>query len=123
MKNPTSEKTPTTQTTSLRHPDWTYFHLSLFSTIESEPKLDLITARQYITSALSRFLGLTGAAIPVDMLKLDGSELWLRVPRGDSLAFHEAVSSWVGTSSKWIVKGKDDWLLKLVAGDGQDLFE
>jgi ribonuclease P/MRP protein subunit POP8 len=107
---------------TLRKPSWTYFHLSLFSPSSNEP-LDILTAKRYLTSALQRFLGLYGAAISVDILKLDRKELWIRVPREDAPAVHEAVSAWLGDGVKWVVKGRDEWLVRLGSGDGQDLFE
>jgi ribonuclease P/MRP protein subunit POP8 len=58
----------------------------------------------------------------VDILKLNGKELWVRVPREDATAVHVALSGWVGDESKWAVKGRDEWLGRLVGGDGMDLF-
>ena len=89
--------------------------------------MDAISARQNLNNALTRFLGLTGSSIPLDIMKLEGPELWVRVPRDSSRAFHEAISAWVGGGqggqARFVVKGKDDWLMKLVAGSGQQLFE
>jgi ribonuclease P/MRP protein subunit POP8 len=112
-------------TATLRSPTWTYFHISLYTTTPSEIPLDALTVRRYITSALSRSFGLTGSAIPVDILKLEGDELWIRVPLDDAMAVHESLSSWVGAEGggvRWVVKGRDEWLVRLVGGDGQDLF-
>ena len=106
---------------TLRKPSWTYFHLELFTPSSTEP-LDILTAKRYLTSALQRFLGLHGAAISVDILKLAGREVWIRVPREEAPAVHEAVSGWMGEGIKWIVKGKDEWLTRLASGNGQDLF-
>jgi ribonuclease P/MRP protein subunit POP8 len=126
----------THHTATLRSPRWTYFHLRLFtssttstSTTE-EPALDALTVKRYITAALSRFLGQMGAATPVDILKLDQQDVWIRVPRDDATVVHEAMSSWVsnqggmgdGSGLRWIIKGRDDWLVRLVGGEGQDLF-
>lgn len=82
--------------------------------------LDSITARTYLTSALTQFLGLMGSSIGIDILKISdgGSDhvssdqalaagnknqnktdhplLWIRVPRDDAPAVVAALSSWVG---------------------------
>jgi len=108
---------------TLRKPSWTYFHLQLFSTRPTGP-LDIVSAKGYLSVAMQRFLGLHGLAIPVDILKLDGQEIWIRAPREDGSAVHEALSGWVGNEVKWNVKGRDDWLVRLAAGDdGQNLFK
>jgi ribonuclease P/MRP protein subunit POP8 len=119
----------THHTATLRSPSWTYFHFSLYTTTPPSPSsslpLDAITVRRHITSALQRSFGLSGQAIPVDILKLEGDEVWIRVPVEDATAVHESLSSWVGTEmggQRWAVKGRDEWLVRLVAGDGQDLF-
>ncbi|KAE9993574.1 hypothetical protein EG327_004333 [Venturia inaequalis] len=112
-------------TATLPPPRWTYFHLQLFTSSSSTSKptadeaaLDAITVRRYLSAALSRFLGQTGAATPIDILKLDQQHVWIRVPSDDATAVHEAVSSWAssqgdmgdGTGLRWIIKGRDDWL-------------
>lgn len=109
--------------TTLRKPSWTYFHLQLFSPASNEP-LDVLTAKRYLNSALQRFLGLHGAAIPVDILKLDGKDVSVRVPREDATSVHEALSGWMGDGVKWTVRGRDEWLVRLAGGgDGQELFQ
>jgi ribonuclease P/MRP protein subunit POP8 len=114
----------TLHTNTLRQPPWTYFHLSLFTTAPGQPSLDAISARQNLNSAMTRFLGLTGSSIPLDILQLEGQELWVRVPRDNSRAFHEAVSAWIGGGqARFVVKGRDDWLMKLAAGSGCQLFD
>jgi ribonuclease P/MRP protein subunit POP8 len=108
---------------TLRKPSWTYFHLHLLSS-PSEESPDILTAKRYLTSALQRFLGLHGAAIPVDILKLEERAVWIRVPREDATAVHEAFASWIGDGVRWVVKGRDEWLVRLAGGgDGQDLFK
>jgi len=115
-------------TTTLRKPQWTYFHLAAISSSADLPDLDILTFRQNLTTALNQFLGLTGAAIDVDILKFEGAEAWIRVPREDASAVHEAVSGWAGAKSakgqhKWIVRGRDDWLVRLVSGNGMELYK
>lgn len=114
-------------TAMLRKPQWTYFHLAALSSTSAPPQLDILTFRQNLTSALNQFLGLTGAAIDVDILKFEDSEAWIRVHRDDASAVHEAISGWAGVKSskghyKWIIKGRDEWLVRLINGDGMDLY-
>lgn len=57
----------------------------------------------------------------------DDTEAWIRVPRLDGDAVQEALAGWSGGRDgvrwKWVVKGRDDWLVRLgLDGDGQDLF-
>lgn len=118
----------TSEITTIRHLPWTYFHLSLISPeITSQctdAEVDILTARTYLTSALQQFLGITGTAIPVDFLKVEGRNIWIRVPRDDSAVIVSALSGWIGRESvAWRIKGKSEWLGSLVAGDGSDLFE
>lgn len=111
---------------TLQKPTWTYLHLALHSSPPSSQPMDPSTARLHLTSALKQFLGLTGEAIPIDFLKLEDRDLWIRVPRADGAAVVAALSGWVGGSEGatvgWRIKGKDDWLNRLSCGDGMDLF-
>lgn len=108
---------------TLRHPQWTYFHLSLFTTAAKSPEHDALTARQNLSSALSKMWGLTGWSMIIDILKLEGPELWVRIPRDNAKIFHEAVATWIGDGQmKYVVVGRDDWLVNLCGGDAQDLF-
>lgn len=99
--------------------------------------LDTLSARSYLSSALSQFLGLTGTAIPIDILKIENSSptekydsAWIRVPREDAAAVVGAVSSWIGGGNKsvgsadvaWRICAKGNFLGALVAGSGADLF-
>jgi ribonuclease P/MRP protein subunit POP8 len=86
-------------------------------------EMDIITVRQNTNNAMNRFLGLFGTSVPIDILKLENEEFWVRVPRDASNAFHEAILSWTGNGQvKYVIKGKDDWLAKLAMGSGKDLF-
>jgi len=92
--------------------------------LKPQEPLDPLTARTYLTSALSQFLGLMGTAIPLDILKLEQVPvpssssstststsstrttqttkyqfLWLRVARDDAAVVVAALSSWVGSAS------------------------
>ena len=114
---------------TIRNPPYTYLNLILLtstpSSSSSQPPLDILTARTYLTSALSQYLGLTGTAIPIDFLKVEGRSVWIRVPREDGVALVGALSQWVGKEGdvSWRVKAKGEWLGCVVAGNGDDLFE
>jgi len=97
----------------LRSPH-TYLHLSLLSPFSQHkpPGIDNITAHTYLTAALNQFLGLTGTAIPVDILKIDGRDVWVRCPRENGSMVSTAMSEWRGEggNAEWRVKGRGDWL-------------
>jgi ribonuclease P/MRP protein subunit POP8 len=120
-KKRTRQKPAVVQTTH-RRPQWTYFHLLVFSTASNPAPVDIITVKQYLNSATTRFLGLIGSAIPVDILNLAGNDVWVRVPRDTSVAFHEAVSAWSGSEVSFVTKGKSDWLPSLASGSPEELF-
>ena len=105
----------------------TYLHLVLITSTlsSSQPPLDLLTARTYLTSALSQYLGLTGTAIPIDFLKIEGRGVWIRIPREDGVALVGALSQWVGKEGdvSWRVQAKGEWLGSVLAGNGDQLFE
>ncbi|KAJ5689120.1 hypothetical protein N7462_003512 [Penicillium macrosclerotiorum] len=134
-----------------RNSPWTYLKLQLIPPPnESSPQpLDPLSARTYLSSALSQFLGLTGTAIPIDILKVEPRSstsatgvqdsapgsigrskydcVWVRVPRDDGAAVVAALSSWIGGSGSgvsvaWRICAKGNHLGALVAGSGADLF-
>lgn len=111
-----------TRTVTIRALPYSYLHLSLVSVVPRQDPIDYLTARNHLTSALEQFLGLTGAAIPIDFLKVEDQDIWIRVPREDGKAVQEAASSWVSDVVGWRVKGKSECLGALVAGNGRDLF-
>ncbi|KAL2814588.1 hypothetical protein BJX63DRAFT_391801 [Aspergillus granulosus] len=144
-----SDAQTTTTTFTARNPPWTYLKLQLIQqphTTLSTP-LDPLTARTYLSSALSQFLGQMGASIPIDILEVgpESSQsksqpqspstdktIWIRVPRQDAHAVVTAVSSWIGGPGSdtteaeggvaWRVCAKGNFLGALVRGDGRDLF-
>ncbi|KAF2232065.1 hypothetical protein EV356DRAFT_534909 [Viridothelium virens] len=122
---------------SLSHPPYTYLHLSLISasslstsslsgddpqTFQNSPDLDALTIRTHLTAALSSFLGLTGSAIPIDILKYSGpvtsqNDVWIRVPTEDESAVITALGAWAGRGGReeggmvgWRVKDTGSWL-------------
>ncbi|KOS44695.1 hypothetical protein ACN38_g4410 [Penicillium nordicum] len=143
LTEPTKRKAPEPKPKTLhftsRNPPWTYLKLKLVPQPGSAPQpLDPLSARTYLTSALSQFLGLTGTAIPIDILKIENESssilkrdiVWIRVPREDASAVVGAVSSWIGGGNNssssgdvaWRVCAKGNFLGALVAGSGADLF-
>ena len=101
-------------------PPFSFICLELVSDSAATTKLDELTVRTYITSALTQFLGLTGSSISVDILKVKGKECWIRVPREDLSPVVAAVGGWVGGNETegrvgWKVKAKGNWLSVLVA--------
>ncbi|KAL3465828.1 hypothetical protein BJX64DRAFT_251928 [Aspergillus heterothallicus] len=141
----------TTTTFTARNPPWTYLKLKLIQQppITNPASLDALTARKYLSSALSQFLGQMGTSIPIDILKVDSdpspsqpqfpsplqsadNTIWIRVPREDAHAVVTAVSSWIGGTAAdtadaeggvaWRVCAKGNFLGALVRGDGSDLF-
>lgn len=122
---------PIHRSITIRNPRHTYLNLTLetsstFGNHSSKSSsVDILTARTYLTSALGQFLGLTGTAIPIDFLKVEGRDVWIRVPREDDAAVVGALSLWVGSDGavSWRVRGKGEWLGAVGAGDGSHLFE
>lgn len=106
------DKTPEISFT-LRHPPCAYLHLMVKQLPPSTAvQLDEVTAHSYLRSALSQFLGLTGTAIPLDVLKVEGNDIWLRVAREDASAVVAAVSQWasVGQGISLQIKARGTWL-------------
>ncbi|OOF92175.1 hypothetical protein ASPCADRAFT_21037, partial [Aspergillus carbonarius ITEM 5010] len=140
-KSSTSESTPNTIHFTARTPTWTYLKLQLVNhdIASTTPTLDPLTARAYLSAALTQFLGLTGTAIPIDILKVSTEQksptVWTRVPRDDASAVVAALSSWIGGSTNtgggsdtsagnvaWRVCSKGNYLGALVQGSGAELF-
>lgn len=109
-------------TKTIKIPQFSYAYLRLISETATsiDPPLDAVTVRSYLGSALSQFLGITGSAISIDILKVKGDECWIRVLREDLSPLLAAVGGWVGGSKGegkvgWMVKGSGNWLNVLVA--------
>ncbi|KAG9249204.1 hypothetical protein BJ878DRAFT_91733 [Calycina marina] len=100
----------------IKTPPHAYAHLALITSAPSRTSLDAITVRAYLASALMQFLGISGAAIAVDILKLEEAGVWVRVPREDLAPFLAAVGGWVGEAGRvgWRVLGSGNWLSELV---------
>lgn len=111
---------------TIRSPPFSYLHLERTCDGADQPELDALQVRAYCTSAMTQFLGVTGAAIPVDILKVDATECWLRVPRPDLGAFAAAITAWPGVSqegegSSYVlrIRACGDWLGSLVGRQDQ----
>lgn len=113
-------------TCTIKQPPFSYAHLELVSYESSTPlTLDNLQLKSYCTTALRQFLGITGAAISFDILKVQGSHGWVRLPRGDLGAFAAALTAWRGASDDGVqvslqVRQCADWLGAMVGTDGQD---
>lgn len=114
----------THKTITISTPSYTYISLTLTSSLpprttntsSQTPQLDALTARTHLTSALTQFLGLSGSAISIDILKIEERQVWVRVPREDAGAFVAAVGGWIGNGAGreekvgWRVGGRSNWL-------------
>ena len=123
-----SGKPSTESTATFRHSPYTYLHLSLLILPNTNPlshqstqsssntPLDDITALSHLTAALQQSLGLTGTAIPIDILKIENQDVWIRVPYDDGSAVMAAVSQWSSPAKGvgWRVRGRSVWLGGLV---------
>ena len=123
QKPPKSTKDHEITTKTIKEPPFSYACLELISeSTTSEIKLDDLTVRSYIMAALTQFLGLTGSAISVDILKVDGRECWIKVPREDLSPVMAAVGGWVGGTEGgkvgWRFKASGNWLSSLVGNQG-----
>ncbi len=134
--SPTSSKEIQTSV-RIRHPPYTYLHLTLLSASKFTdppgpaaskelPDIDDLTACSYLSAALQQYLGLTGAAIPMDVLKTNGRDCWIRVPREDGMAVAGALGQWAthkgGGGVAWRIKNQGNWLGNVAAGNGEALF-
>ncbi|KAI8950821.1 hypothetical protein F4801DRAFT_322452 [Xylaria longipes] len=104
----------------IKAPPYSYAHLELFNAESSKTEeLDAVQVKSYCTAALKQFLGATGMAIPLDILKVEGQSCWLRLPRDDLGAFAAAITAWQGTKQDGVlstlrIRGCSDWLGALV---------
>ncbi|KAI1477904.1 hypothetical protein K445DRAFT_314795 [Daldinia sp. EC12] len=111
---------------TIKAPRYSYAHLELFSASTADPGvLDALQVRSKCTSALKQFLGTTGLGIPLDILKVEGQDCWLRVPRDDLGAFSAAITAWQGSYQDGVhsslrIRGCSDWLGALVGRDRED---
>lgn len=105
--------------TTIKNPTHAYAHLELITT--NDLVLDDLQIRSFLTSALKQFLGTTGSGMQIDILKVQGKESWVRVPRQDLGAFAAALTAWSGsgTSTGFVIRAAGDWLGALVGRHDQ----
>jgi ribonuclease P/MRP protein subunit POP8 len=120
-KLPKATKSHEITSRTIKTPAFSYACLELISDPPSKVPLDDLTVRSYLSSAFTHFLGLTGSAISVDILKVEPKECWIRVPREDLSVVIAAVGGWVGRGENgvevgWRVRGSGNWLGSLVGG-------
>lgn len=112
---------PHTYTHTVRRLPYTYLHLTLLSPSSlSSPTLaspDILTFRHHLTTAFSSYLGLSGRAIAIDILKTAEHDVWIRVARADGQAVLRALVAWRGEGVAWRIRGRGSWL-GAVVGDG-----
>ncbi|KAL2753864.1 hypothetical protein ACRALDRAFT_2110029 [Sodiomyces alcalophilus JCM 7366] len=137
MSTQTQDQTPKLHFESKSHellsctaksPTFSYVHLEVVRSSQGHAMVietDKLQIRSYCTSALQQFLGATGVAIPIDILKVHGNECWLRTPREDLAAFSAAITAWPGTrgggaQSMLRIRQCSDWLGSMVGAEGQE---
>lgn len=107
---------------TVKKPAYAYAHLRVESDDPGERQtLDALQARSYCASALHQFLGATGAAVTIDVLKVDvvKGHFWVRLPGPDLGRFSAAVTSWPGAVQSGAITGlrivaAGDWLGSLL---------
>lgn len=114
---------------TISKPAFAYAQLELASSDPGSAAIEDVDAlqfRSHCTSALNRFLGATGTAIPLDILKVQGAECWIRVPREDLGAFAAAITAWPGVkqgsngaSSVLRLRASGNWLGSLLGRSEQ----
>lgn len=108
---------------TIRQPQFAYVYLELISDPMNKFPVDIITFSSHLSSAFKQFLGLTGSAIPVDILKVEGRECWIRIPRDDLSTVIAAVTGWLGNDGRgeqlaWKIKGSGSWLIRIAGSRG-----
>lgn len=109
---------------SVRHPTWTYVHLKHINSSNTASRIDETTVSLWIDAALAQFLGMHGRAISIDYLKLEGQDIFIRIPNQDHQAFIAALTNWIGRNSDALrTVGWSSWDANAYGQDaGQDLF-
>ncbi len=133
-KKPRLDKAYDLLTCTIKQPEFAYAHMELVtdgggttegSNQASQMSLDELQVKSYCTAALRQFLGLTGAAIPFDILKAEGTECWVRMQSDDLGSFTAAITAWKGTTDNGVncllrVKQASNWLGTMLGRNGQD---
>ncbi|KAI1072759.1 hypothetical protein LB507_003292 [Fusarium sp. FIESC RH6] len=122
------EKSHDILTCTIKEPPFSYAHLELVTDLPSSSSsvaLDDLSLKSYCTTALRQFLGTTGVAISIDILKVENNHAWVRIPRLDLGSFAAAITAWRGTSDNGEqislqLRQCSDWLGAMVGADGQN---
>ncbi|EKJ72261.1 hypothetical protein NXS19_012552 [Fusarium pseudograminearum] len=122
------EKSHDILTCTIKEPPFSYAHLELVTDVPSSSSsvtLDDLSLKSYCTTALRQFLGTTGAAVSIDILKVENNHAWVRIPRPDLGSFAAAITAWRGTSDNGEqvslqLRQCSDWLGAMVGADGQN---
>ncbi|CAM1508441.1 Fc.00g052890.m01.CDS01 [Cosmosporella sp. VM-42] len=112
-------------TCTIKAPPFSYAHLEVITDGPEIVELDNLQVKSYCTAALKQFLGITGAAIPLDILKVQSNQCWIRVPRQDLGSFAAAITAWKGitegeTQCILRIRQCSDFLGLMVGSDGQE---
>ncbi|KAG5978000.1 hypothetical protein E4U55_006424 [Claviceps digitariae] len=122
---------PVFTTTLIPEQYFSYAHLEL-ATDDPSPRprtmtitLDNLTVKSYLNAALKQFLGLTGLAIPIDILKAQDTTCWVRLPREDMASFAAAITAYRGSregDTQYVLrmKGWSNWLGLLIGKAAQE---
>lgn len=134
--------------TTFRKPTWSYFHLTLVTpgTASQTPSasatpsdsrdIDALTVSTLLMQPLTAYLGITGSAVPIDILHTQGRNAHIRIPRQDARPFRAGLSNWIGGCDAGSVPGVKEggrvnvaWRvvaeggsLALMRGTGEELF-
>lgn len=112
-------------TSTIRSNKWGYVHLKLVpNNHTTHLELDNLQAKLLCTSALTQFLGISGKAMPIDILKVERAEFWIRLQAQDLPRFNAAVSATqeliMGDERcSLCIIGCSEWLGALVNQDSQ----
>ncbi|RCI07484.1 hypothetical protein L249_4515 [Ophiocordyceps polyrhachis-furcata BCC 54312] len=113
---------------TVRSPPFAYAYLQLATDDNKDDgavDLDYLQVKSYCDAALRQFLGLAGAAIPVEILSVNGRQCWVRVPGPDLGTFGAAITAWQGVTESGSrrllrIRRCSDWLGVMVGADGQE---
>ncbi|KAH7266773.1 uncharacterized protein BKA55DRAFT_533577 [Fusarium redolens] len=122
------EKSHDLLTCTIKEPPFSYAHLQLITDAPSSSSsvtFDNLSLKSYCTAALRQFLGITGTAISIDILKVENSHAWVRLPRPDLGSFAAAITAWKGTNDNGEqvslqLRQCSEWLGAMAGADGQD---
>lgn len=111
-------------TCTIKSPPYSYACLEMVSENLEPVQLDALEVRSYCSAALRQFLGDTGTAVAIDIIKVRGAECWLRIPRQDLAAFSAAITAYPGMSqggqaSALHLRACGNWLGALLGKSGQ----